>query len=326
MNQMISRALACAIALLLAPTLLWAQTPATNKPPVKVLVGFAPGGGADIIARLFADKLREPLGATVIVENRTGAGGRIAAEALKNAAPDGNTILLTPIVIPVLAPLIYTNLNYDPVKDFAPLSLVGFFQFGFAVGGTHPARTMQEYVAWIKANPQQANFGSPAPGSLPHFFGAMIGRGMGVDMQHVAYKGGAPMLNDLVGGQIPAGIDTHIELLELDRTGKIRILATSGANRSPLLPNVPTFKEVGFKDIEGSGWYAFYAPAKTPAAVIDALSRAIVAVTQMPEVKERLTRMGVEVQGSTPQQLAKLMVDDTAKWAPVIKATGFKGE
>ncbi len=303
-----------------------AQAPAPAKPPVKVLVGFAPGGGADIIARLFADKMREPLGATLIVENRTGAGGRIAAEALKNAAPDGNTILLTPIVIPVLAPLIYTNLNYDPVKDFAPLSLVGFFQFGFAVGSAHPAKTMQEYVAWVKANPQQANFGSPAPGSLPHFFGAMIGRGMGVDMQHIAYKGGAPMLNDLVGGQIPAGIDTHIELLELDRSGKLRVLATSGANRSPLLPNVPTFKETGFKDIEGSGWYAFYAPAKTPAAVIEALNRAVVAVTQMPDVRERLTRMGVEVQGSTPAQLAQLMAADSAKWGPVIKASGFKGE
>ncbi len=326
MKGMIPRALACAFALLLAPALSWAQTPATNKPPVKVLVGFAPGGGADIIARLFADKLREPWGTTVIVENRTGAGGRIAAEALKSAVPDGTTVMLAPIVVPVLASLIYTNLNYDPVKDFAPLSLVGFFQFGFAVGGSHPAKTMQEYVAWVKANPLQANFGSPAPGSLPHFFGAMIGRGMGVDMQHIAYKGGAPMLNDLVGGQIPAGIDTHIELLELDRSGKIRVLATSGASRSPLLPNVPTFKEAGFSGIEGSGWYAFYAPAKTPAAVVDALSRAIVAVTQMPDVKERLTKMGVEVQGSTPQQLAKLMADDTAKWAPVIKASGFKGE
>jgi tripartite-type tricarboxylate transporter receptor subunit TctC len=326
MNRIIPRALACAMALLLTPALLFAQAPATSKPPVRILVGFAPGGGADIIARLFADKMREPLGATIIVENRTGAGGRIAAEALKNAVPDGNTILLTPIVIPVLAPLIYTNLSFDPAKDFAPLSLVGFFQFGFAVGGTHPAKTMQEYVAWVKANPQQANFGSPAPGSLPHFFGAMIGRSIGVDMQHIAYKGGAPMLNDLVGGQIPAGIDTHIELLELDRSGKIRVLASSGASRSPLLPSVPTFKEAGFTGIEGSGWYAFYAPAKTPAAAVDALSRAIVAVTLMPEVKERLTRMGVEVQGSTPAQLAKLMADDTAKWGPVIKASGFKGE
>jgi tripartite-type tricarboxylate transporter receptor subunit TctC len=312
--------------LLLAAAPVMAQGAAGPQGPVKILVGFAAGGGADIIARVFADKLKDRLGAPVVVENKTGAGGRIAAEALKNAAPDGATLLLTPIVVPVLAPLIYSNLGYDPVKDFAPVSLVGYYQFALAVNANHPARTMPEFVAWLKANPLQANFGSPAPGSLPHFFGVMIGRGVGVDMQHVAYKGGAPMINDLLGGQIAAGIDTHIELLELNKAGKIRVLGTSGATRSTLMPDVPTFKEAGIANVEGSGWYAFYVPARTPAARIAELNRAIVAVTLLPDVKDRLTKLGVDVQGSTPEDLSRLMAADTAKWAPVIRATGFKGD
>lgn len=314
-------ALGCVLALAVPAG---AQAPA--KPPVKILVGFAAGGGADILARLFADKLKDELGTSVVVENRTGAGGRVAAEALKNASPDGTTLLLTPIVVPVLAPLIYPNLAYDPVRDFAPISLVGHYHFAFAVGGSHPAKTMAEFAAWAKANPDKANFGSPAPGSLPHFFGVMIGKGIGVEMTHVAYRGGAPMLNELMGGQIAAGLDTHIELIELNKAGRIRVLATAGATRSALLPDVPTMREVGFPQVEGTGWYAFYAPARTPPGTIAALNKAIVAVANQPDVRERLARLGVEVETSTPEGLAKLMASESAKWGPVIKASGFKGE
>lgn len=293
------------------------------KGPLRILVGFAAGGSSDIAARMLADKLKDTLGQPVVVENRVGAGGRIAAEALKNAPPDGATLLLIPVVVPVLAPLVFKQLNYDPAKDFAPVSQVATYQFALAVAPGHPARTVTEFVTWLKAHPGEANFGSPAPGSLPHFFGLMIGQATGIDMVHVAYKGGAPLATDLMGGQIPAGIDSLSDMMELHRAGRIRIIATSGAQRSPLLPSVPTFKEQGFASIEGSGWIGVYVPSRTPRTVIDDLSAAIVKALQMPEIRERLLSLGYEPTGTTPEALAAIMAADTARWAPIIKRSGF---
>ena len=293
------------------------------KGPLKILVGFAAGGSSDIAARMLADKLKDTLGQPVVVENRVGAGGRIAAETLKNAPPDGATLLLTPVVVPVLAPLVFKELNYDPAKDFAPVSQVATYQFAFAVAPTNPAKTVPEFVAWLKVNPTQANFGSPAPGSLPHFFGLMIGQATGIDMVHIAYKGGAPLASDLIGGQIPAGIDALSDMMELHRAGKIRIIATSGAQRSPLLPTVATFKEQGFASIEGSGWSGVYVPSKTPKTVIDQLSASIVKALQMPKVRERFLSLGYEPTGTTPEALAAIMAADTARWGPIIKRSGF---
>jgi tripartite-type tricarboxylate transporter receptor subunit TctC len=294
-----------------------------SKGPLKILVGFAAGGSSDIAARMLADKLKDSLSQPVVVENRVGAGGRIAAEALKNAPPDGATLLLTPVVVPVLAPLVFKQLNYDPAKDFAPVSQVATYQFAFAVSPNNPAKTVPEFVAWLKANPAQANFGSPAPGSLAHFFGLMVGQATGIDMVHIAYKGGAPLATDLMGGQIPAGIDALSDMMELHRAGKIRIIATSGAERSPLLPTVATFKEQGFPSIEGSGWIGVYAPARTPKALIDQLSAAIVKVLRIPEVRERFLTLGYEPTGTTPEALAAIMAADTARWGPIIKRSGF---
>ena len=296
------------------------------KGPIRIIVGFAAGGSSDIAARMLADKLKDSLGVTVIVENKVGAGGRIAAEALKNAPPDGATLLLTPVVVPVLAPLVYKQLPYDPARDFAPVAQVATYQFALALTPDHPAKTVPEFVAWLKANPAQANFGSPAPGSLPHFFGMMIGQATGVAVTHIAYKGGAPLAADLMGGQIPAGIDALSDMIELHRGGKIRIIATSGAQRSPLLPSVATFKEQGFAAIEGSGWIGVYAPAKTPRPVIDQLSAAITVALKAPDVRERFLALGYEPTGTTPEQLAAIMSADTARWGPVIKASGFTAE
>jgi tripartite-type tricarboxylate transporter receptor subunit TctC len=303
-----------------------AQAQVALKGPVRIIVGFAPGGSSDIAARMLADKLKDSLGAAFIVENRVGAGGRIAAEALKNAAPDGTTFLLTPVVVPVLAPLVYKQLSYDPAKDFAPVAQVATYQFALAVGPNHPAKTVAEFVAWLKANPTQANFGSPAPGSLPHFFGLMIGKATGVEMVHIPYKGGAPLATDLMGGQIPAGVDALSDMIELHRGGKIRIIATSGAQRSPLLPTVATFKEQGFAAIEGTGWIGVYAPAKTPAALIDQMSAAIGSALKTTELHERFINLGYEPTGTTPEQLAAIMVADTARWGPIIKASGFTAD
>ena len=314
---------AAALCVVIAPG---ANAQGTLKSPIRIIVGFAAGGSSDIAARMLADKLKDSLGVAVIVENKVGAGGRIAAEALKNAAADGTTVMLTPVVVPVLAPLVYKQLPYDPARDFAPVAQVATYQFALALTPDHPAKSVAEFVAWLKANPTQANFGSPAPGSLPHFFGLMIGQAIGVPMTHIAYKGGAPLATDLMGGQIPAGIDALSDMIELHRAGKIRIIATSGAQRSPLLPSVATFREQGFAAIEGSGWIGVYAPAKTPKPVIDQLATAIASALKAPDMRERFLTLGYEPTGTTPEQLAAIMSADTARWGPVIKASGFTAE
>jgi len=294
--------------------------------PVKLLVGFAPGGSADIAARLIADKMKDELKQPVLVENRPGAGGRIAAEAVKNAAADGSTLMLAPIVVTVLAPMVLAKLPYDPVTDFAPVAQVANFQFALSVNATHPARSMPELVAWYKANPAKANFGSPAPGSLPHFFGVMIARGAGIDLVHVPYSGGSALMNGVMGDQVTAGIDTTAEQIELHRSGRIRILGTSGTSRSPLLPEVPTFIESGMASVQGTAWFAVYAPAKTPEPTIRQLNAAINKALAAPEVRERLGKLGLEPTGGSPAELAARMVQDTARWSPVVKASGFRAD
>ena len=294
--------------------------------PVRLLVGFAPGGSADITARLIADRMKDELKQPVLVENRPGAGGRIVAEAVKNAPADGSVLMLTPIVVTVLAPMVFSKLPYDPVADFAPVAQVANFQFALSVNASHPAKNMKELVVWYRANPAKASFGSPGPGSLPHFFGVMIAKGANLDLVHVPYSGGAPLMNGVMGDQVTAGIDTTAEQIELHRTGKIRILGSSGSARSPLLPEVPTFVEAGLAGVEGTAWFAVYAPVKTPEATIRQLNAAINRALAVPEVRERLVKLGLEPSGGTPAELAKRMADDTARWAPIVKASGFKAD
>ena len=316
--------LIAALVAVFASGIAYAQAPI--KGPIHIVVGFAAGGTTDVAARLLADKFREALGQPVVVENKAGAGGRIAAEALKNAAPDGSTLLLVPIAVPVLAPLVFKQLGYDPAKDFAPVAHVANYQFALAVGPTHPARTVPELIAWMKSEPKRASFGTPAAGSLPHFFGVMVGQAAGVDMVHIAYKGVAPLAIDLAGGQTPAGISALSDLIELHRAGRLRIIATSGSQRSPLLPAVPTFGEQGFPGIEGTGWIGFYAPARTPKRVIEQWSTVIAQAVHAPDTRSRLIDLGLEPTGSTPEALAAIMATDTARWWPIIKASGFTTE
>lgn len=299
---------------------------AQSDRPVKLLVGFAPGGSADIAARLIAERMSAELKQPVVVENRPGAGGRIAAEQLKNAAPDGGTLMLAPIVVPVLAPLVFSKLPYDPVADFAPVAHLANFQFGLSVNAGHPAKTVPELLQWFKAHADKTNFGSPAPGSLPHFFGVMMARGAGLDMVHVPFNGGGPLMNALVGNQVSSAIDTLVDQIELHRSGKTRILATSGAARSPLLPEVPTFTEAGLRGVEGASWFAVYAPARTPEAVVRQQNAAINKALAAAEVRERFGKLGLEPVGGTPADLAALMKRDTERWGPVVKASGFKAD
>ena len=300
----------------------WAQAQST----IRLVVGFAPGGSADIAARLISERMAVELKQPVVVENKPGAGGRIAAEQLKNAAPDGNTLMLTPIVVPVLAPMVFAKLPYDANTDFAPVAHVANFQFGLSVNASHPAKTVSELVAWFKTHPAQANFGSPAPGSLPHFFGVMLARGAGLDLVHVPFNGGGPLMNALVGNQVSSGIDTLVDQIEMHRGGKTRIMATSGATRSPLLPDVPTFAEAGLKGVEGSSWFAMYAPAKTPEATIRTLNASINRALASAELREKFAKLGLEPTGGSPADLVAVMKRDTDRWGPVVKASGFRAD
>ena len=294
--------------------------------PVRLVVGFAPGASTDIAARLLAERMKDELKQTVTIDNKPGAGGRIAAELLKNAPADGSTILITPIVVPVLAPLVFSKLAYDPVTDFAPVAHVANFQFALSVAASHPARNLQELIAAFKANPAQASYGTPAPGSLPHFFGVMLARSAGVDLIHVPYNGGGPLMTALVGGQVGSAIDTLVDQIELYRSGKIRLLATSAAQRSPLLPEVPTFGEAGLQGVEGTSWFAVYAPARTPAATMAQINAAVNKALASPELRERYAKLGLEPTGGSPADLTAAMKRDTERWAPIVKASGFRGD
>lgn len=305
---------------LLAPLTVQAQT----EKPLRVLVGFPAGVSIDVLTRIISDKLKDELQRTIIVDNKGGAGGRVAAEHLKNAPADGNTVMVAPVVIPVLAPMVFSKLSYNAQTDFAPVVRLADFSFALAVPATSPVKTLKEYAEWIKKNPHKANFGSPAAGSLPHFFGIEIGNMLNVEMTHVPFNGGAALQSAVIGDHVPAGIDVVSEWQQNAKANKITVLATSGATRSEVLPDVPTFKEQGYADIVGQGWFAMYAPAHTPADKINEINRAVNKVLAMPDVKKRLLDLGYEAGGGSAKDLGVLMESDTNRWGPVVKKTGFR--
>jgi tripartite-type tricarboxylate transporter receptor subunit TctC len=293
-----------------------------TEQPVKIIFPFAAGGSGDALARLIAEHLRAGLNRTVIVEDVTGAAGRIGTRAAINAAPDGLTLLLTPIAPVAVYPHVYKNLGYDPLTELKPVTQVAAFEFGIAVGTKVPVKTLKELVEWAKANPKEASYGSPGAGALPHFFGVLFARAAGVDFVHIAYRGSAPALSDLAGGQIAVVVTTVSDLLAMHQGGRIRVLATSDAKRSPLMPEVPTFREAGYA-IEGTAWYGVFAPAKTPDEIVERYSKIIAAAVQQPEMKEKLLKLGLYATGTTPAEFAKIQKDDSARWAPAVKASGF---
>ncbi|MFM7533382.1 MAG: Bug family tripartite tricarboxylate transporter substrate binding protein [Rubrivivax sp.] len=293
---------------------------------IRILVGFPPGGSIDVVARLLAEKMKDELKANVIIDNKAGAGGRVAADLLKAAPADGSTFMLTPVVVPVLAPLVFSKLNYNPATDFAQVGHVCSFNFALSVPASLPVKSVSEFVSWLKANPQKANFGSPAPGSLPHFFGELLSREAQADMVHVPFAGGAALMTALMGGQVSAGIDVLLEALESHRAGRVRILAVSGERRSAVVPEVPTFRESGYPNIVASGWFGMYAPARTPEAAITALNRAMNRALTQADVLDRFGRLALEPGGGSAADLARLEQASTARWAPVVKATGFRAD
>jgi len=254
------------------------------------------------------------------------ACARIAAEAVKNAPADGSMIMVMPIGPMVVVPHTYKSMSYDTLTDFAPIGLGATFQFAIAAGPGSGAKTWSEFAAWCKAHPDKAAYATSGAGSLPHFFGVMLSREIGVDMVHAAYKGSGAYTNDLLGGQVPAAIDAIADLTELHRAGKVRILASSGATRSTAVPEVPTFKELGLPAVEASGWFGFFAPAKTRKPIIEALNRAINSALKSPDVSERLSSLGLDPATSTPEEFARIVAADDAKWARIVKASGFTAD
>jgi tripartite-type tricarboxylate transporter receptor subunit TctC len=308
-----------AAAALLAPSVVLAQA---GGKLVRIVIGVPPGGSLDFVARVVAEQLREGLGRTVIVENKPGAALRIAIEAVKASEPDGSTLLLTPATMLTIYPYVYKSLRYDPLKDLSPVSNVVTFEFGFAVGPATPARTLPEFLSWAKANPKAAAFASPANGSAPHFLGIALTKAASLPMLHVPYKGAAPGVQDLLGGQIASAMMPLGDLAEGHRGGKIRVLATTGSARSKLLADVPTFRELGL-NVQGKEWYGLLAPAGTPQAIRENLSQLVTKGMRRADVAERVAKLGFEPAPTTPAQFEALIKTDHDNWGPVVKATGF---
>jgi tripartite-type tricarboxylate transporter receptor subunit TctC len=295
--------------------------------PVKLMVGFPPGGGTDAIARTLADKLKDQLGMPVVVENKAGAGGQLAAQALKAAAPDGMTLFLTHDHTISILPQVVKNPGFDPAKDFVPVAGFASFVNALAVSGGTPAKSVSEYVAWVKSNGQgKGTVGVPAPASTPEFLVGVIGKKYGLDLQAVPYRGSAPMMADMLGNQIAAGTGSVPDVIENHKAGKIRVVAVLGGARQATLPDVPTFAELGLKGFEDMPYYGIFAPVGTPKATIDKFSDALAKVVAMPEVKDRLTAMGLTVGFMTQQQLATREQAYTQVWTKLIKDSGFQAK
>ncbi|NDP40668.1 MAG: Twin-arginine translocation pathway signal [Rhodoferax sp.] len=312
---------------LAAATLLGACLAQAQTGPVKLMVGFPPGGGTDAIARILADKLKDQLGVAVVVENKAGAGGQIAAQALKAAPADGNTLFLSHDHTITILPLVVKNPGYDSSKDFVPVAGFATFVNGLAVSGGTPAKSMAEYVAWVqKEGAGKDTVGVPAPASVPEFLVKVIGQKYKLDLQAAPYRGSAPMMGDMLGNQIHAGVGSVPDFIENQKAGKIRIVAVLGGQRQAALPDVPTFAELGLAGFEDVPYYGIFAPKGTPQAVIDKLSAAVAKVIALPEVRERLTAMGLAVGYMTSAQLARREHAYAQTWARIIKDSGFKAQ
>ncbi|MGJ7605626.1 Bug family tripartite tricarboxylate transporter substrate binding protein [Variovorax sp. LT1R20] len=304
----------------IAPTVASAQT---LDSPLHIVVGYAPGGATDRVARIVGEKLGTKLGVPVIVDNKPGAGGRLAAQQVKLTPANQNVLMLANPAVMVVAPLVFKDNNYDAERDFVPVSHVNAYDFALAVSPTLPVRELPHLLAWMRANPQQANVGVPATGSLPHFFGLMVGEKAKVQTQVIGYRGSAPLLNDLIGGQVPIAVDTEDVVLPQHNAGKLRILALSGDKRSPFAPNIPTFKEAGL-DLSATGWNTFFAPATMPKDKVERLAATIRDVMQDPDTQRKFKDSGMTPVVSTQAQTAAMLKAYKTQWAPVVQKSGYQ--
>ena len=313
-----SAVLLCALALLAAsPALLRAQ-----GGPIRILVGFPAGGTIDVVARVLAERIKDDLGAPVVIESKVGAGGQIAAQVLKTAAPDGRTLMLAPDHTMVIVPLTLKEPGYDPLRDMVAVAQVARYIGAFAVAANVPAKNFTEYLAWARANPASANIGIPAPGSKPHFGMLALARETGAKLTTVPYKGSAPLVQDLLGGQIAAGTTALGDFLDHHAAGKLRIIGVIDPRRVALIPEVPTFLEQGYK-IDLNYWLGMFAPAGTPAPLVERINAALGKALANPEVRERMTKIVFEPAFGSPAQLTALMQADARYWEPLVKASGW---
>jgi len=318
---MIKRILAALAACALVAPAAWAAAPLDG--PLTIVVGYPPGGSSDRIARLVAERLKDRVGVPVIVENKTGAGGRISAQTVRHASADQNVLLLGNPAVMVVAPLVYADPGYDAQGDFKPVSLVTGYRFALAVSADSPVRDIKALLASLKANPERFTVGVPATGSLPHFFALMLGHEIGQPPEVVGYRGSGPLLSELIGGILPQAIDTLDTLLPQHRGGKVRILATSGAEREPGLPDVPTFRQAGI-DLAADGWNAFFAPAAMPQDKVERLSRDIAEILRDPAMRQAVRAVDLEPVSADAARTGQALDAFRRQWEPVVRESGFK--
>lgn len=310
----------------LAPSRAFAQ----SFEQVKIYYGFPAGSAGDSVARRVGEKMAgTPYARNAgLVENKPGAGGRIALESLKAAPADGSVLAVSPFSCTSIYPHIYTKLAYDPFKDIVPVSIGAVMHHGLAVGPLVPAnvKTVKDYLAWAKANPKDASYGSPAAGSTPHFIGALLGINNGVELKHVPYRGSVPGVTDVVGGQIASMVTPSGDFIANHKAGKLRLLATSGRQRSPFSPEVATFAEQGFPELTTEEWFGFYAPARTPATTLAAANAAINAAIKEKVVIDSLAVVGLIAYASTAEEMAASQKAEYDRWGPLVKKIGFSAE
>lgn len=299
---------------------------AQSDRPVALIVGFPPGGSGDTVARALAQSLQGSYASSVMVDNRPGAGGRIALQYVKSAQANGNFLIQVPISTMAIYPHVYRNLPYDPLKDFVPVGRVAKFQFALCVGPAVPesVRTLADFATWCRANPGRASFGSQGEGTMGHFAGFMIAQAAVFNMAHVAYKGSAPALQDVLGGHIPASIQIQSEAIPYVKDGRLRALVATGRSRIPQLPLVPTLAELGHSGMAAEEYFAVFAPAGTPQDVIQRLSQAIERAMDTPQLREKLEALGFEPAAADARALARLLKEDLERWGPIVRATGFQ--
>ena len=294
-----------------------------NGQPIKVLIGVPAGGTQDVLTRAIAQEVRDSLG-PIIIDNRSGAAGRIAVEAVKTAAPDGHTLLLGTAGMMTMFPSAYKNLSYEPIKDFQPIVNAARFELALVVNKDVPANTLPEFIAWAKSQGDKVSFASYGAGTPSHFLGEMLNRAAGLKMVHVPYRGSTPARQDVMGGQIPVYFDTVGGAQQMLPSGRVKVLATSGEKRSPLMPALPSFVEGGYKDVVATAWFAYYAPLKTPKPVVDKLRAEFTRAVNSREVRQQLLANGMYPVADDAEALLKTMREDTARWGAIMKAVNFQ--
>jgi len=292
--------------------------------PVKLVVAYPAGGAVDIVGRMLAEKLTASLGQPVVVENKAGAGGLIGADAVAKSAPDGYTFVLGTVSSHAIAPSVYKKMPYDPVADFAPVSLVVLTPYFITVNPQVPARTLAELIAYAKANPDKLNFGSSGNGTTPHLAGELFNTMAGVKINHIPYKGSAPMVTDLLGNQVQVAFDNTV--IPNVKAGKLRALAVTGTARLAAMPDVPTAAEAGLPGYEAVGWMGVYGPKGTPPAIVNRLAAEIAKVMAAPDVREKLAALGFQAATDTPAQFDAYLRAEQTKWAKVARDANVQPE